>query len=104
MKREVDMDRLSEIENDAVNHIEAICGLLGMLVDKNFLYSFDGALRESGEKDKQKSAFMWLYGHYDQAAVCAMSARLLADDLKTVMNGLSEVIEDLDGQERERTE
>lgn len=92
MKKNVDIQGISDSVGKATRYIYALHGLLDVLEDNHFDATLDGACKEAEVEDPKEGSFWWMRNHYNSASASVLAASCLAATLEEILVELDNLL------------
>lgn len=92
MKKDIDIQKISDSVCNAVRCVYALHGLLDTLEQHHFDMPLSAAREEAGVDDEKEGSFWWMQNHYTAVSSIVLGANCLAENLENILVDLDDSI------------
>ena len=97
MKKDIDIQKISDAVGCAVRYMYALHGLLDTLEQHHFDMTLSAARDEAGVDDVQEGSFWWMQNHYTAVGNIVLAANCIAETLEKSLSDLDDYMPPLNG-------
>lgn len=92
MKKDIDIQKISDSVGSSLRCMYALHGLLDTLEQHHFDMPLSAAREEAGVVDVKEGSFWWMQNHYTAVSSIVLGANCLAENLENILVDLDDSI------------
>lgn len=97
MKKDIDIQKISDSVGSSIRCMYALHGLLDTLEQHHFDMTLSAAREEAGVDDVKEGSFWWMQNHYTAVGNIVLAANCLAETLEKILVDLDDYLPPLKG-------